>query len=274
MTIIEEQADASIRRVWEDGQWYFSVIDVIGVLTDSDAPRKYWTAMKARIQTEGFREVSTNCRQLRLKAPDGKHRLTDVADLETMLRIIQSVPSPKAEPIKQWLAKVGATRLQEVPKVVPVASASHEITELRQQRPDDDAPAVAWADYHAAMSTLYRRQGAYEAQLLYVEAKLTEHDEQIGELHSRMESNESLLRMVPELLERLGPQTLTPEHQATVKALAGRLHDIAGYAFATIYSDLNQAFHVGKYSDIRESEWFQVEHWFTTRINAAKKRQP
>ena len=103
-----------IRRVWHEERWFFSVIDVIGALTDSAAPRKYWTAMKARIQDEGFREVSTSCRQLKMLAPDGKMRYTDAADQETLLRIIQSVPSPNAEPFKQWLARVGAERLDEL----------------------------------------------------------------------------------------------------------------------------------------------------------------
>lgn len=110
----EAAADGAIRRVWHEGRWWFSVVDVIAVLTGSDAPRKYWTAMKARIQDEGFREVSTNCRQLKMEAPDGKQRLTDAGDTETILRIVQSVPSPKAEPFKQWLARVGTERLQEI----------------------------------------------------------------------------------------------------------------------------------------------------------------
>jgi hypothetical protein len=108
----DEQAEAHIRREWVDGRWFLSVIDAIGYLTGSTQPRKYWTAMKARIQDEGFRELSTTCRQLKMRSPDGKLRLTDAADVETLLRIIQSVPSPKAEPFKQWLARVGAERLQ------------------------------------------------------------------------------------------------------------------------------------------------------------------
>lgn len=110
----EEAAEKQIRKTWHEGRWFFSVIDVIGALTDSAAPRKYWTAMKARIQDEGFREVATNCRQLKMPSADGKQRLTDAADTETLLRIIQSVPSPKAEPLKQWLARVGTERLEEM----------------------------------------------------------------------------------------------------------------------------------------------------------------
>ncbi len=122
------------------------------------------------------------------------------------------------------------------------------------------------------MAQLYRHQAQLESRLRIVEATSQDHEDQLGELHSRMESNEALLRMVPELLERLGPERLTPEHQATVKALVGSLHEIGGYAYATIYADLNTAFHVGKYSDILESEWAQVEHWFKVRTEAAKKK--
>ncbi len=103
-----------IRRQWHDGRWFFSVVDVIAVLTDSDAPRQYWYDMKKRIQDEGFRELSAKCLQLKMRSPDGKKRETDAADVETMLRIIQSIPSPKAEPVRQWLAKVGAQKLEEV----------------------------------------------------------------------------------------------------------------------------------------------------------------
>ena len=105
-----------IRRVYdeENGVWYFSVIDVVGALTDSVNPRDYWFKMKTRVKTEEGLELSTICRQLKMKAPDGKMRETDTADVEGLLRIIQSIPSPKAEPFKRWLAKVGYERLQDM----------------------------------------------------------------------------------------------------------------------------------------------------------------
>ncbi len=93
--------------------WYFSVIDVIEILTDSPRPRKYWSALKTKLIAEGS-EVSQKLGQLKLAAEDGKMRETDVADTETLLRLIQSIPSPKAEPFKQWLAKVGYERMQEI----------------------------------------------------------------------------------------------------------------------------------------------------------------
>jgi len=94
-------------------EWYFSVIDVVEALTDSANPRDYWFKMKQRVKLEDGIELSTICRQLKMMAPDGKQRSTDCANVQSLLRIIQSIPSPKAEPFKQWLAKVGYERIQE-----------------------------------------------------------------------------------------------------------------------------------------------------------------
>jgi hypothetical protein len=98
----------------EENKWYFSIVDVVEVLTESVNARDYWFKMKIRVKTEDGLELSTICRQMKLKATDGKMRETDVADTETLLRIIQSIPSPKSEPFKQWLAKVGAERIAEI----------------------------------------------------------------------------------------------------------------------------------------------------------------
>jgi len=107
-----------IRRVYDDKTktWYFSVVDIIQVLLqqpDFQTARKYWNKLKERLKAEGNQSV-TNCHQLKMVAEDGKLRLTDVANAETLLRLVQSVPSPKAEPIKLWLAKVGYERMQEI----------------------------------------------------------------------------------------------------------------------------------------------------------------
>ena len=104
-----------VRTHWDalEEKWYFSVIDVIEILSDSPRPRKYWNALKTKLQSEGS-ELSHNLGQLKMQAEDGKMRETDVADTETLLRIIQSIPSPKAEPFKQWLAKVGYERMKEI----------------------------------------------------------------------------------------------------------------------------------------------------------------
>ena len=104
-----------VRVVWdaEKEKYFFSVVDIVQVLTESPRPRKYWSALKAKLKEEGD-ETSQKLGQLKLLSPDGKKRLTDVADLEEVFRIIQSIPSPKAEPLKRWLAQVGTERLDEI----------------------------------------------------------------------------------------------------------------------------------------------------------------
>jgi hypothetical protein len=104
-----------IRRHWDDGleKWYFSVVDVVATLTDSDNPQVYWRVLKKRLIDEGSNETVTKCNGLKMLAPDGKMRITDAADTEVLLRLIQSIPSPNAEPFKLWLAKVGYERLEE-----------------------------------------------------------------------------------------------------------------------------------------------------------------
>ncbi len=105
-----------IRSVWdnEKEEWYFSVVDVVAALTDSPNPRDYWYRVKKRMSEEEKSELSTICRQLKLKAPDGKMRETDAADMQGIFRIIQSIPSPKAEPFKMWLAEMGKERIDEI----------------------------------------------------------------------------------------------------------------------------------------------------------------
>ena len=112
-----------IRRIWHEEQWFFSVVDIIAVLTDSDNPRNYWSMMKARERKESEVQLSTFCVQLKVTSSDGKAYKTDCVNIEAAFRIIQSIPSPKAEPFKRWLAKVGRQRVQEI-----------ENPELAQQR--------------------------------------------------------------------------------------------------------------------------------------------
>lgn len=104
-----------VRTVWDDEQekWYFSIVDVVSILTESADGRKYWNKLKQRLKEEG-NETVTNCHQLKMQAVDGKMRLTDVADTEQLLRLIQSIPSPKAEPFKLWMAKVASERLNQI----------------------------------------------------------------------------------------------------------------------------------------------------------------
>lgn len=103
-----------IRKKWKDNDWYFSIIDVVYALTDSSNPRDYWYKLKTRVNEEEKVELSTICRRLKLTAKDGKERITDTANTQGILRIIQSIPSPKAEPLKKWLAQVGAERIEEI----------------------------------------------------------------------------------------------------------------------------------------------------------------
>ena len=112
LKLFEEQ---NVRTIWDDTQekWYFSVVDVIAILTDSATPRNYWKVLKNRLKKEGNESV-TNCNQLKLLSSDGKRYLTDVADQEQLFRIIQSVPSPKAEPFKQWMAMVASQRIDQM----------------------------------------------------------------------------------------------------------------------------------------------------------------
>ena len=104
-----------IRSNWDDQaqRWLFAIVDIVAALTESQNPQVYWRVLKRRLLAEG-NETVTNCNALKMTAPDGKQRLTDVADTEQLLRIIQSIPSPKAEPFKRWLAKVGYERLEEI----------------------------------------------------------------------------------------------------------------------------------------------------------------
>ncbi|MBM4027816.1 MAG: Bro-N domain-containing protein, partial [Planctomycetes bacterium] len=112
-----------IRRIWHEEQWFFSVVDIIGALTDSENPRDYWYRMKRREKESSGIELSTLCRQLKITSADGKSYRTDCVNTESAFRIIQSIPSPKAEPFKRWLAQVGYQRVQEI-----------ENPELAQQR--------------------------------------------------------------------------------------------------------------------------------------------
>ena len=114
-TAIKLFNERRIRTQWDDNQekWYFSIVDVVGVLTESNNPNNYWKVLKNRLKKEGS-ELVTNCNQLKMQSSDGKFYKTDVADTEQLFRLIQSIPSPKAEPFKMWLAQVGRERIDEI----------------------------------------------------------------------------------------------------------------------------------------------------------------
>lgn len=120
-----------VRSVWneEDEKWYFSIIDACAVLAESPNPRKYWSVLKTRLKKEGS-QLATNCSQLKMRASDGKMRMTDVADAEQLFRVIQSIPSPKAEPFKQWIAKVAAQRLDQMQD--PELSINQAVNDYRR----------------------------------------------------------------------------------------------------------------------------------------------
>jgi len=117
-----------IRSIWDNKaqRWLFAVVDIVAALTDSQNPQVYWRVLKKRLLAEGNESV-TNCNALKMTAPDGKQRLTDVADTEQLLRLIQSIPSPKAEPFKRWLAKVGYERLEEIENPELAAARMREL---------------------------------------------------------------------------------------------------------------------------------------------------
>lgn len=114
-TAIQVFDDKKVRSLWdaEQEKWYFSIVDTVGVLTESVDPTAYWRKLKQRLKEEG-NETVTNCHGLKMQAPDGKMHMTDVADTEQLFRLIQSIPSPKAEPFKVWIAKVAAERIDEM----------------------------------------------------------------------------------------------------------------------------------------------------------------
>ncbi len=114
-TAIKLFNDKQIRTIWDSDQekWFFSIVDVVGILTESPNPRKYWSVLKSRLKAEGS-QLTTNCSQLKMLSADGKYYKTDVADTQQLFRLIQSIPSPKAEPFKLWLAKIGKERIDEI----------------------------------------------------------------------------------------------------------------------------------------------------------------
>jgi len=121
-----------VRTIWseDEEEWYFSVIDVVSVLTESENPRDYWFKMKQRVKFDDGIELSTICRQLKLIAPDGKMRTTDCANVQSLFRIIQSIPSPKAEPFKQWLAQIAKERIDQLQD--PELSIEQAMTDYRR----------------------------------------------------------------------------------------------------------------------------------------------
>ena len=164
-TQIQLFGNAKIRVVWDDEQekYFFSVVDIIAVLTESTDARTYWKVLKHRLIKEGFESV-TNCNQLKLPAADGKSYKTDVADLEGILRIVQSIPSKKAEPLKRWLAQVGSERIQQM--IDPERSIQQAVADYKKQGYSDKwiANRVKSIDARNELTNEWKRAGLSEGR--------------------------------------------------------------------------------------------------------------
>jgi DNA-damage-inducible protein D len=217
----EEIFDGVIRHVWHDDRWFFSVIDVIATITESSNARNYWNVLKSRLQDEGAAETYTKCVQLKMPAKDGKQRLTDAADAETILRIVQTIPSPKAEPVKQWLARVGAERIAETEQP---ELAADRIAQLYRQRgyPEEwieqwlknivvrDELTEEWKDRGARAG----REFATLTDTIHIgtfDVNVVRHKE-IKSLHARQNLRDSMTRLELAILN-LAEVTATEMHR-------------------------------------------------------------
>jgi len=143
-----------MRKVYHKGEWWFAVVDIVEALTGSSIPKRYWSDLKRKLIAEGYSEVSEKIGQLKMTAPDGKQRLTDCANTETLFRIIQSIPSPKVEPFKRWLARVGKERIDEI--------ENPELAMARMQELFDPDHAGRSHDHQAAPGAGFQRHGSAE----------------------------------------------------------------------------------------------------------------
>lgn len=158
LAIFEEK---EIRREWYKEDWYFSVVDVIEALVENNKrPRKYWSDLKQKLILEGFVEVSEKIGQLKMLAKDGKMRLTDVADTKTLLRIIQTIPSPKAEPFKRWLAQVGSERLEEIVNPELAINRAKEIYIRKRYEDTWIAQRLKTIDNRKELTDTWKERGA------------------------------------------------------------------------------------------------------------------
>ena len=154
--------DKKIRKILHENEWWFSVTDVIFALTDSTDPRDYWYRMKIRVKEEDGFEPSTICRQLKLLAEDGKMRSTDCSDTEGIFRIIQSIPSQKAEPFKRWLAKVGFERVQEIENPELATKRTRVLYKLKGYSPDWIEKRMRGIAIREELTDEWQRRGAKE----------------------------------------------------------------------------------------------------------------
>ncbi len=151
----------SIRRIWFNEEWWFSVVDVVGVLSESEDPRNYWKVLKHRLKEDGS-EVVTNCNQLKLLASDGKFYETDCANTEALFRIVQSIPSKKAEPFKLWLAKVGYERIQEIENPELAQDRAKEYYELKGYPKEWIDKRIRGIDIRQKLTNEWKNRGIQE----------------------------------------------------------------------------------------------------------------
>jgi hypothetical protein len=273
LAVLEEQADATIRRAEIDGVWYFSVTDVIAILTDTDRPRKYWSDLKVSMShKEGWSELSGNIGQLKLQAADGKYYKTDAADVQTLLRIIQSIPSPKAEPIKRWLAKVGAQHL-EMRERVTVPAPTTPIAEAWATDRPADGDLLGWAEFLERLAIIYRQQASLDSRVRYVETAVQGQERRLDSIGLRLDQLEQAQSTLPELLDLLKPELLNPLHQTMVRRWVNDLAHLTGWHITMIFQDLVADFAYHSFSDAKESDWARIEAWFGDRLEAARKRR-
>ena len=214
--------NSAIRTVWneQEEEWYFSVVDVVGVLTEQVSPRSastYWAVLKKRLVEEGAGQLLTNCKQLKMKSADGKMRLTDVANTEQLLRIIQSVPSKKAEPFKIWLAEVGRERIEET--IDPEQTIDRALETYVKKG--------------------YSREWINQRlQAIQVRKELTDEWEN---LRDNMTTTEIILNMLAETATKNISQTEKPESFEDNKSAARRGGRIAGNARKELEAEIGHS---------------------------------
>jgi hypothetical protein len=219
--------------------------------------------------------VSQYVRQLKLTAADGKARMTDAADLRTMLRIVQSVPSPKAEPIKQWLAKVGAQHLETATRLVeiPVPAPTTPIAQAWTAERPPDGDLLGWAEFLERMAIAYRQQASLESRVRYMETAFQEQERRLDSIEIRLDQLEQAQSTLPELLDLLKPEQLSPLHQTMVRRWVNDLARLTGWHITMIFQDLVADFAYHSFGDAKESDWARIQDWFQTRLEEARKRR-
>ena len=228
MRILPTQFDGqAIRRVYDEATetWWFSVIDIVQVLTDSENARDYWFKMKQRVKAEDGAELSTFCRQLKLPAADGKQRLTDCATAQSLLRIVQSIPSPKAEPIKLWLAKVGYERMQEMADPAQALDRARQTWQQQgrsdkwiAQRMTGQETRNKLTDYWSEHGIEKGREFAILTNLIHQEwagLSVAEHKEAKGLTSHNLRDHMSEAELIFTALAELSTRQIAEHHNAT-----------------------------------------------------------